>query len=323
MAHTHDHGHDHNSYYVEQLCAVGVCGALAAIAVLWWSRDIFFLVPAFRLPVLIGGGVLLLLVAVRAVSLWILVGKARPAATPAKDHHHDHDHAHCDHDHSHDHAHCDHDHDHHHHDHDHHHAHAHSHDHGHEHGAAPWRYTILLLPIVLFLLNLPNTGFSSLYGKNVNLDEVEPASGDAKDIGSMGFMEGLCSAAGLKSQETVIPVTFLELERASTAGEDRRAFYEGKLVKIKGQFSPSATSNRRFTLFRFWMVHCAADAIRINVVVECGQDLNTASLANKWVDVTGRVSFRRYRNEYITVLTVTDNTTGVKPVPPDPNPFIY
>lgn len=320
MAHIHDHGDDHNSYYVEQLCAVGVCGALGAIAVLWWSRDIFFLVPAFRLPVLIGGGVLLLLVAVRAVSLWILVGKARPVVAPAKDHqHHDHnhDHAHCDHDHDHanDHAHGDHDHD--------HHDHDHAHDHGHEHGVAPWRYTILLLPIVLFLLNLPNSGFSGLYGKNVNLDDLEPATGDAKDFGSMGFMEGLCSAAGLKSQETPIPVTFLELERASNAGEDKRAYYQGKLVKIKGQYFPGATSNRRFTVFRFWMVHCAADAIKIEVAVECGQDPNTGLRPNQWVDITGRVAFRRYRNNEILAVLMVPDANGIKPADREPNPFIY
>jgi uncharacterized membrane protein YcgQ (UPF0703/DUF1980 family) len=110
-------------------------------------------------------------------------------------HHHDHNHAH-DHDHSHDHGDShdhDHEHDHgqhhHHHDHDHEHAHDHAHHHhdhdhehhhhhphadpalapapdhhydqghgddGHDHGWAPWRYVLLLIPLTLYLLGLPN-----------------------------------------------------------------------------------------------------------------------------------------------------------------------
>src|SRR5208283_5592873 len=138
--------------------------------------------------VLIAGIVLLILVAIRAVGLWRSVGPAAGGAVLAHDHHHgpgekcSHDHGHdCghDHDHAHDHAHeaghdCGHDHGHNHdhdhdhdpgHEHEHHHAHSHGpgDDHGHDHGFSPWRYIILLLPVVLYFLNLPNQGFSASY----------------------------------------------------------------------------------------------------------------------------------------------------------------
>src|SRR5262249_18283679 len=62
-------------------------------------------------------------------------------------HEHKHEHAHAAAGHDHGHAH-DHDHD-------------HGHDHDHSHGWAPWRFVVLLLPVVLYFLNLPNEGFSS------------------------------------------------------------------------------------------------------------------------------------------------------------------
>lgn len=318
-SHTHDHAHDGGSYYVGQLSAIGICGALAAVGVLWVaSRDMFFLIPVFRTTVLVGGLVLLALVAVRAVSLWIIVGQVRPEH--GHDHAHDHDHGHSHHDH--DHEGHEHDHDHDHHDHvpagtPHVHSDAHDHDHGHEHGSAPWRYTLLLLPIVLFLMGLPNKGFSSHRGRTVNPDDVQSASSDP------GFLETLCVQAGLAGpQEAPFEVTFQELDQASFY-PDKRAFYEGKTVRMKGQFAPSPTGNaKRFSLFRFRMVHCAQDAIRLNMVVDCGQELNTPAFANQWVEVTGRVSFGKKPNgEIITVLTVPADS-GVKKVPPDPNYFL-
>src|SRR5205823_1148740 len=125
------------------------------------------------------GIALLVMVAIRAAALWKLAGQpGHSHAHGGHDHHdhqHHHDHAH----HHHDHEHGDHDHAHHHHGHthDHEHAHAHGHDHSHDHGHghdhghdhswSPWRYTVLMLPVILFFLNLPNAGFSAKY-KDLN-----------------------------------------------------------------------------------------------------------------------------------------------------------
>src|SRR5262249_16687126 len=111
----HDHSHDDpKTYYVEQLCMIGVAGALGGIAVMLYLREsLWFLIPPFQKMVLAGGVGLLVVVAVRAVVVWVQAGRAR-----AQEHDHAHDHAH---EHGHDHCHggdCDHDHD-------------HDHDHGH------------------------------------------------------------------------------------------------------------------------------------------------------------------------------------------------
>jgi uncharacterized repeat protein (TIGR03943 family) len=338
MAHVHTH--DRSAYYVEQLCTIGIGGALGGIAIMLWARGLLFLIlaPKFHLWVLLGGIALLVLVAVRAVTVWLNVGQTDHAQDH---HHHDHDHVDC----GHDHEHCDHDHahavpaqPHHHHahstgsKHEHpltteppaltalpqpgheHHHHDHSHDHAHDHGWAPWRYVILLLPIVLYFLNLPNEGFSMLHSGRV----IDPT---ALDDGP---------GQPTRDQGADFNVGFLELERAAYSPQQRMD-YEGKTVRIKGQFRPSPISARKFTLIRYKINCCAADAIPLNVVIESPEELEIATLQNQWVEVTGQVVFRKLRGkeEYVTALVLKDKDQRkpgedvIKKVPPDLNPYIY
>src|SRR5579862_4094433 len=123
MAH-HDHSHEEDSYYLDQLCMVTLSAAFGGIclALYFWKTDMLtrLLGPQFHLFVLISGFTLVGLAILRASSLWVQVGKERK--------HDAHDHAHEAHDHHHEHgadchshgADC-------HHDHDHAHAHGHSH----------------------------------------------------------------------------------------------------------------------------------------------------------------------------------------------------
>src|SRR5262249_53774918 len=158
MGHSHDHAHDGSTYYVEQLCTIGICGAMGVVTILLYTQGLLSLIlaPSLHWMVLAGGIGLLGLVAIRALAVRFSVGKPEAA------HNHDHEHGPgCDHDHHHDHDHA---HEHHHHhdhehgpgcDHEHHHEHEHVHaaaapgdDDGHEHGWGPWRYAVLLLPVV-------------------------------------------------------------------------------------------------------------------------------------------------------------------------------
>jgi hypothetical protein len=171
MAHVHDA--DNDAYYLDQLCLVGVCAAFAGVCLTlyFWQTDMLKLLLAdqFHLAVLLSGVGLLTLAVVRSVTLWREAGiRAQAAGHTHVKHHHDHKHEHCGHDHEHeggcaghDHGHVRapgvaHDLDHHHHDHSH--ADGHGHDHGHDHSWAPWRYVVLLTPIMLFLLGLPSRG---------------------------------------------------------------------------------------------------------------------------------------------------------------------
>src|SRR5439155_15770777 len=143
MAHDHAHDHDHHhggSYYLDQICTIGACGALGIVAVLLSSlkddagnlRLSYILAPQFFNWVFAGGIVLLSLSAIRAVCWWQEAGRASAHAHDhghAHEYHHDHDHGHG---HGHDHA----------------HNHGHDHGHDHDHGWTPARYAVLMLPIV-------------------------------------------------------------------------------------------------------------------------------------------------------------------------------
>jgi hypothetical protein len=272
MAHDHSHG-DRNAYYLNQLFTIAVCGALGGVAImLWWNGTIRLLLhPKFFLWTLLGGITLLVLVVLRAIAVWRSVDEL--AAVP--DHTHDHDH--CDHDHDH----C-----HHHHDHDHEHGHDPSHDHDHEHGWAPWRYVVLLLPVVLYFLNLPNQGFSA-------------------DAGGSDLSDLSLSGQAFVSSRGQVSVGFVELQQASLTPESRE-YYEGKTVTLTGQYS--GHDPRRFTLVRYKIACCAADAVRLNAVImvndKSSEKVDPDKYRNVWVQVTGRIRFfqKPGSDEFITGL---------------------
>jgi hypothetical protein len=313
MAHAHAHNDDSQLYYIEQLFMVGICGALGAVAVLlWWQDKLKFIVATPFHPYVLGGGiVLLILVAIRAASLWQAADRVRAAQAHDHNHDHDHDHHHHHHDHHDHHHHHDHDHHDHHHDHDHDHDHGHEHAHaaeGHDHGSNPWRYIVLMLPVVLYFLNLPNQGFSATYLKGLGVADVE--------AGKFELVEG--------EKVDVIPLEFKELERAAYTPATRQG-YEGKYASIKGQFMPG-NSDKMFSLYRFKMTCCAADAVPLNVLimldpnsVETISDLKPLD----WVDVTGKIQFRKRkdREEYVSVLLVPSRDK-IRATNPDPNPYL-
>jgi uncharacterized membrane protein YcgQ (UPF0703/DUF1980 family) len=334
MAHDHSHA-DANAYYLEQIFTIAVCGALGCVAVLLWysGKLTLMLAPKFHVWVLAGGITLLVLVVIRAIAVWRSVEE--PTAVPVHDHDHDHDHAGC----GHVHGHCHHEHHHeqgvqtaaqvtgvtattslplsapphehtHDHDHDHDHSHDHSHDHGHDHGWAPWRYVVLLLPVVLYFLNLPNQAFSSgagdlFRGVEVKLDTAVQSTGTAQ-------------------------VGFAQLQQASLTAE-HRAYYEGKTVSLTGKYS--GDDYKRFTLIRYKRACCAADAVPLNAVImldpASAERLDPDQMRNKWVDVTGRIHFinRPGTNEYITALVLYPTKDEplnklVRVIPQPANPFL-
>jgi hypothetical protein len=297
MAHDHSHG-DRSAYYLNQLFTIAVCGALGGVAVmLWWSGTIrLMLHPKFFIWELMGGIALLILVVFRAVSVWRSVDETA----------HTHDHDHC----GHEHGHCHHEHEHgiqsqaqttgfssapsslplsmpvHTHDHDHDHHHGHDHDHDHDHGWAPWRYVVLLLPVVLYFLNLPNQGFSADAGGNALNDLALNAPASVSSTGQ-------------------VSVGFMELQQASLTPESRD-YYEGKTVSLTGQYA--GNNAKRFTLRRFKIACCAADAVPLNAVImvndNSSEQVDPDRYRNKWVEVTGRIRFfqKPGTNEFLTGL---------------------
>jgi hypothetical protein len=315
MAHTHEH--DEN-YFLDQIFGIAMCGALGGIAVLLYVRQTMLKIildPSFHPWVLAGGIGLLVMVAIRAVAIWKLAGH-----TPAHDHHHHdhHDHAHH-HPHDHGHHHHDHNHGHHHHhdhahDHEHSHAHGHGHDHEHAESWSPVKYMVLALPIVLFILNLPNNGFTPKYK---DLQGVYPAASSpaAKTATEIGLGASPLAPAPLLvgtslPEDEVLGLRFSELERAAY-DERTRKHYEGKLGTLEGMLVASP-DKQHFNIVRYRMNCCAADALAISAAILVDPNWNIEpewvnERHQRWVKVKGRIHFFLKPNsagEYVGALLV-------------------
>lgn len=304
-SHGHDHSHDHHhhggsDYYLQQLLTIFICGAFGVVGLLMYfvsagqgvtdnagnplTKLGVLLVPGFHIWVLIGSLILLAVTVVRGVALW----KSAGASQHLHDHH-DHDHKPgeaCDHpSHAHDH-------------------HGHDHDHGdhsaddHAHGNIYWRVVVLLFPIVIYLMGLPDGSFSAKYlGDRVKDNAVNP---DLAEVASTGNAE----------------VSFETLATAAYSPENRDLF-TGKTVTLNGQYKP--LSDTQFTLFFFKMTCCTADQVPLKAtcVVKDKSELQRVVTVNgkpevqpipngQKVSVTGRIQFTQDANsqEWLTVIRV-------------------
>lgn len=356
-AHSHDHDHGGDSYFIDQLCMVGLSGAFGVVCLCLWFWQpappkipmlTLILGAQFHLYVLLSGIALTALALARGAILW---RKSRdPEFLKKHDHHHhDHEHNHG-HDHAPDHAHAiaDHSHahaiahangeacghDHHHGEgcgHEHHVGHAHGHHHGHgdhdeadhDHGWAPWRYVVLLVPIILFLLGLPD----------------KPPAIIAKELGDVAVTtlpEQACFGAAYELAEAMnatstktTPVDFKYLETMASR-QDLRELYKNKLVEVRGQYSPSRSNGKLFNLVRLKISCCANDATQLNVPMksreslvglkdsETGQPIQHGD----WVKVTGRVIFDEPRPGSYETWLIIPKLADIRKCDPDPNPYI-
>src|SRR4051812_23297233 len=106
MAHDYHH-HEDDTYFIDQLCMVGLSGAFGVICVClyFFQRSMLNLLlgPQFHLFVAISGFALLALALVRAATLWRESQPTTAIASLPVVHSHSHDHHHHHHDHAHDH----------------------------------------------------------------------------------------------------------------------------------------------------------------------------------------------------------------------------
>ncbi len=91
----------------------------------------------------------------------------------------------------------------------------------------------------------------------------------------------------------VFEVDFPELQRAP-ATQTSRDFYEGKTIRVKGQFLPG--NDRMFTLVRYRQNCCARDAIPLKAVIlidpKSTAKLPVEELRSQWLQVEGQLQFR-------------------------------
>jgi hypothetical protein len=280
MAHTH--AADGN-YYLDQICSLGACAALGVVGILMFTSNKVALILAPGLlqdSVLWGGITLIAVVLFRGIALWNQAGKVRVQCDHDHEHEHDHEHG------------------------------EHSDvvieqvgDCGHEHSHAwmPVKYVFLMLPITLYLLELPNAAFSADWA-NKQADQ-SALEGPGHNVGDKGTMV----------------LGFRELSAAANESEAKRTLYEGHSVILKGMYV-KLSSDKEFTLMRMKMNCCAADVVPMQVRI-ISEDKIIDFARTDWVEVTGKVEFRKVagKDKYYPVL-MTDSSR-VQKIPPDPTPY--
>lgn len=249
----HDAAHDHGTgdYYLEQLLSIAVCGAFAAVAVLMYFKGTlaYMLVPQFH-PWVLGGGIALgLLTLVRVVALW---RTSRPEDHSGHNHAegeacNDAGHVHgpgCGHDHS----------------------------DGHEHGSIFWRVVVMMFPVALFVMGLPNEGFSPERLAKMLGNDTAVEVGDVAE-----------KAGGVQQ------FNFADLS-ASALDEDSRTSMTGRQVRVKGQMK--RLGDKAMTLFYMKMTCCAADQIPLKAQIKTAESLGNSTIPDMaWVEVTGVLQF--------------------------------
>jgi hypothetical protein len=170
-------------------------------------------------------------------------------------------------------------------------------DHDRDHAWRPWRFGFLCLPIMLYFLNLPNQGFSSATA----LDVEESDRTIVRKAGE------------------VLKLGFKEMEQWAL-NEEQREYFEGRKGRIKGQYVRK--TDRTFTLVRFKMPCCPADATPVRVAVISPESI-THIKPMQWVEVTGQIQFhkRRDRDDYVPVLQL-QSRDDIQPTELDYNPYI-
>ncbi len=166
----------------------------------------------------------------------------------------------------------------------------------------PVKYAFLLLPIVLFVLGLPHSGFSNdLLKKQMNQGEID----GPKDVANKG---------------TDLSLGFRELSEAAYS-ESKQQALEGKTVKLRGMFMK--LRDKEFTLFKIRMRCCAADAIPMQVRIISPIALNQMQ-EREWVEAKGQLQFVKLagQNKVVPVVIV-ENGDDIKKIPAEPTEFDY
>ena len=164
---------------------------------------------------------------------------------------------------------------------------------------APWRYVVLLAPILLFMLGWPQNLQSA--AKTYVLEPRRQAE-IAATLLAMGPPSlpqlGLLPMAGDKLK--IVTVDLVTLRNAAQDPDLRRA-WEGVTVQIRGEFRSNQVSKQTFHVWRlrFHRLRNGDDSVLIPVVA--GEDIDHA---HGWVSVVGRVDFRNGGRGVETVLRI-------------------
>ena len=90
---------------------------------------------------------------------------------------------------------------------------------------------------------------------------------------------------------------------------------KGMVIEVRGQYSPYPGTDQVFQLVRLKISCCANDATQVNVDMVSREPIRNIKFSD-WVQVTGRVDFRKdEKGSYKTVLYISKASDVVKCAP--------
>lgn len=169
--------------------------------------------------------------------------------------------------------------------------------HDHDHSWDFTRLAVLTFPVGLFLIGVPNSGFSAdririLLGADDVLDFHLPPVADRNGT-----------------------VTTFDQLRDAARDAESRVRVEGQTAVLEGRVS--RLDDRQFTLYRLKMTCCAADTVPLKVRVMLKGGTLSGFQNAEWVRMTGRVKFAQGPNseQYGPVVVVDDIADVVRTSP--------
>jgi hypothetical protein len=133
------------------------------------------------------------------------------------------------------------------------------------------------------------------------LGKLEDVSEPAKTLTVSMIVNGQPTKKDIEL-EPAEGIGFKDLEALAYNSEDQKK-YKGKMVTVVGQFAPSPSSDKWFSLARYRIQCCAADAVQLNVGIYCKESVSNIP-KSQWIKVTGRVEFRPNPSRPGTMMTV-------------------
>jgi len=216
-------------------------------------------------------------------------------------------------------------------------------DHGHSHDLS-WvmaRMLVLIFPVSLYFLGLPNATYSKerqlrMLGQesSIGTELLQELAKDAEVVAEKTLEDGslqrtLKTKTGLRLLETRRPdgsqprlevlsgegrrMRFNDLNDAAF-DEAKRQSLQGQIAILEGRFR--RLGDKEFTLFRLKMTCCAADTVPLRVRIVVPQALSGFQDFD-WVEVKGQIQFVKVpgQERYLPVIMVADITDVRKTEP--------
>jgi len=198
------------------------------------------------------------------------------------------------------------------------HGHAHG-DGGHDHGWSPWQYAILIIPAVLYFLDLPRDGYNQTrLDADLRYVELDPGI-KSQRIALAGVAGGMILPSFQKSGR--INLRFSELAAHAATKRSREAL-EGYTVVLEGYFKTIPGKENEFQLFRVKVNCCGTDSITLQSRIIAPPKFLREMKYMDWVKIEGELSFQKIAgsNDWMPVIQIPDDGTIQKlTAPSDPN----